>query len=191
VTEPAFPTFKVLSSCSLTEVQQRKEEQVEGRNTTKKTRPCYPEAFEAFWRAYPTTKTMSKKTANDQFAKLTAEDQQAATAAIPAYKAELAKNTWQQPVHACRYLSQRRFDSFAEPPKPPQAVMPIDLPDPLREFWARGWRIGMAFSPPMKRKCAELEDTYGHRSQSTGAPNGSRVLHQGGGVSDAASRPLL
>lgn len=73
----------------------------------------YGPAFEAFWSAYPTTPVMSKKTAGEAFARLSAEDQAAATAAIAGYREHLSKNPTLPVVHAVRFITQRRFDGFA------------------------------------------------------------------------------
>lgn len=70
-------------------------------------------AFEAFWSAYPTTPIMSRKAAGEAFARLSAEDQAAATAAIGGYREHLAKNPTLPVVHAVRFVTQRRFDGFA------------------------------------------------------------------------------
>jgi len=84
------------------------------RNVTRK-RNSYAEAFENFWKAFPTDPGMSKSEAYKAWNKLSPEDQQHAMDCIPAFKAWIGQ---QGPnyrvVHACRYLSQRRFDGFKE-----------------------------------------------------------------------------
>lgn len=80
----------------------------------KKSRNSYSEAFEEFWRAFPTDALMSKKNAAAQFAKLSEADQRKATEAVPAFRAYCEKNSDYRPVHAERFISQRRFDGFAE-----------------------------------------------------------------------------
>ena len=89
---------------------------VDAATKSKRGRPSkhgYAAAFEAFWAAYPTTPVMSKKTAGEAFARLSAEDQAAATAAIGGYREHLAKNSTLPVVHAVRFITQRRFDGFA------------------------------------------------------------------------------
>lgn len=78
-----------------------------------KTRTPYPEPFEAFWREYPTDALMSKKAALAQWQRLDQPSREAATAAIPAFKEYCRKNTTYRPVHAQRFLSERRFEGFA------------------------------------------------------------------------------
>lgn len=77
--------------------------------------PKYPSDFEEqFWRPYPTTPTMSKKQAGAEWARLNPTDRAAAIAAVPRYRIYLASKPDHPVVHACRFLSQRRFDGFAE-----------------------------------------------------------------------------
>jgi hypothetical protein len=79
----------------------------------KAARAAYPSDFEEFWKAYPTDPIMSKKAAAAHWAKLTSDDQSAAKAAIPGFKAFCSKDKTYRPVHAERFLSQRRFDGFS------------------------------------------------------------------------------
>ena len=74
----------------------------------------YPEPFEEFWRAYPTDALMSKSKAFEKWGRLTIADRAAALAALPGFRAHCAKDLTYRPVHAERFLSQRRFDGFAE-----------------------------------------------------------------------------
>lgn len=77
-------------------------------------RRTYPEAFEAFWRDYPTDPNMSKKAAAEKWSRLSPEDREAARAAVPAFRAYCSANPTYRPVHAERFLSQRRFDGFLD-----------------------------------------------------------------------------
>jgi hypothetical protein len=88
-----------------------------------KSRTSYPEAFEAFWREYPTDALMSKKAAFAQWQRLDQTSREAATAAIPAFKAHCRKNPTYRPVHAQRFLSERRFDGFEKQ----QALSPAEV----------------------------------------------------------------
>lgn len=78
-----------------------------------KARIAYSTAFEAFWRDYPTDKLMSKKLAFTRWQALGDDDQHAAHAACSAFKAYCRANPTYRPVHAERFISQRRFDGFA------------------------------------------------------------------------------
>jgi hypothetical protein len=78
----------------------------------KKVRDAYPEDFEKFWKGYPTTPVMSKKQAWAEWQKLEPDDRAAALAAVFPFREWLAKQKDHPVVHACRFLSQRRFDGF-------------------------------------------------------------------------------
>lgn len=75
-------------------------------------RTAYPEPFLAFWAQYPTDPIMSKKAAFAQWQRLDDADRDAACASLPAFRDHCRKNPTYRPVHAERYLSQRRFDGF-------------------------------------------------------------------------------
>lgn len=85
-----------------------------------KKRLSYPEQFEVFWKAYPTDRNMAKKEAFDAWKKLDAEDQAACIAAIPGYRELLKSKPTLETLHACRFITKRRFDGYA--PEPPQPV---------------------------------------------------------------------
>jgi hypothetical protein len=93
----------------------------------------YPQDFEAFWSAYPRTANMSKKEAFDAWRKLSPEDRAACALAVAGYRDFLATKPDLETIHACRFISKRRFDGFA--PQPPT----LDGSD---ERWAK--RLGMA-----------------------------------------------
>lgn len=80
-----------------------------------KKRFSYPEAFEDFWKAYPTTSNMSKKEAGDAWKKLDADDRAVCRAAIPGYIAFLKTKPDLETIHACRFISKRRFEGFTAP----------------------------------------------------------------------------
>jgi uncharacterized protein YdaU (DUF1376 family) len=90
----------------------------------RRKRKAYPEAFEAFWQAYPIDPLMSKAEAGKQWDKLTDEDRAAAMAAVPSFAAHCRQDTTYRPVHACRFLSQRRFDGFVGTTAPNGAGKP-------------------------------------------------------------------
>ncbi|MEN6549141.1 MAG: hypothetical protein ABFE07_24110 [Armatimonadia bacterium] len=82
-----------------------------------KSRISYPKAFEEFWKEYPTDSLMSKKGAAAQFARLSEEDRAAVMQSLPAFRRYCQQKPDYRPVHAERYLSQRRFDGFLEAAK--------------------------------------------------------------------------
>ena len=75
----------------------------------------YTAGFEEFWKAYPTDSLMSKKEAAKQHRLLSAADQALALAGLPAFVAAGRKMTDYRMLHACRYLSQRRWESASKP----------------------------------------------------------------------------
>jgi hypothetical protein len=85
----------------------------DARPSVKPKAKTYPEDFEAFWRDYPIDALMSKIKAFEKWRRLAAADRAAAHAAVPAFRAYCARDTTYRPVHAERFLSQRRFDGFA------------------------------------------------------------------------------
>ena len=74
----------------------------------------YSAEFEADWRAYPTDSNMSKLKAFNAWSKLSAEDRAKVAAAIPAFVAFCRKDPTYRPVHMVRFITERRFDGFAE-----------------------------------------------------------------------------
>ena len=87
-------------------------------------RKRYPPPFEEFfWRDYPTDALMSKSKAFEKWQRLGADDRAAAQAALPGFRAHCAKDLTYRPVHAERFLSQRRFDGFVETPAPDAAAL--------------------------------------------------------------------
>jgi hypothetical protein len=89
----------------------------------KRARKEYSETFEAFWKAYPTDKIMSKSEAFKSWNKLPPEGQAQAVAAIPAFKAWIKTQRDYRTLHACRFLSQGRFQGFQpEPSLSPEEI---------------------------------------------------------------------
>jgi len=79
---------------------------------TRRKRKPYPPEFEQSWRAYPTDPLMSKDKTFAAWSKLDTEDRGKFHASIPAFKAYCRKNPTYRPVHAVRYITDRRFDGF-------------------------------------------------------------------------------
>jgi hypothetical protein len=75
-----------------------------------------------FWKPYPRTPTMSRKDTLSAWLKMTPTDRDAAAQAVPKYAkwlaAERAKRPDMPAVHAVRFITQRRFEGFLEPPDP-------------------------------------------------------------------------
>lgn len=78
-----------------------------------RTRKAYSGEFERFWSDFPTDPLMSKKDASAAFEKLDADDRKKLFLSLANFRAYCAKQTDYRPVHAVRYITQRRFDGFA------------------------------------------------------------------------------
>lgn len=76
-----------------------------------------------FWKPYPRTPVMSKQEAWKAWGKLNETERSAVISAVPKYVDWLEGQRRQKPdypaVHACRFISQRRFEGFDELKKPP------------------------------------------------------------------------
>jgi hypothetical protein len=93
------------------------------RSVTRK-RNSYAQDFEIFWTAFPTDAGMSKLEASKAWEKLPPEDRQAASEAIPAFKAWVSQQGPNyRTVHACRYITQRRFEGFKAQAEKTQEVV--------------------------------------------------------------------
>jgi len=96
----------------------------EGEKTEEgKGKANYPSSFEDFWHNYPTDPLMSKKKAYEQWKRLPMVDRVAALAACGPFREFCHLHPTYRPVHALRFLSERRFDGFTGRPAPdPDAV---------------------------------------------------------------------
>lgn len=79
-----------------------------------RTRNAYPEKFEEFWSGYPTDANMAKVEAFKAWGRLTLADQELATKSLPAFRAYCSSHPDYRPLHANRYLAQRRFEGHAK-----------------------------------------------------------------------------
>ena len=73
-------------------------------------------SFEEFWKAYPTDPLMSKKKTRGEWERLNASDRASALQTVPAFRDLCASRVNYRPVHAWRFLAERRFDGFMQPP---------------------------------------------------------------------------
>jgi len=80
-------------------------------------------SFEEFWKAYPTDPLMSKKKAREQWLRLSPDDRASAIRTVPAFRELCAARVNYRPVHAWRFLAERRFDGFAAAPAIDQATI--------------------------------------------------------------------
>lgn len=101
----------------------------------KKGKTSYPEAFETFWTAYPKTPNMAKKEAFDAWKRLTDEEREQCIRAIPGYVTYLKTKPDLETIHACRFISKRRFEGYA--PAPGEHPAAVD-----DEKWLKRLRYG-------------------------------------------------
>lgn len=99
-----------------TRLDETREEHCPDGKPPPRTKQEYSSEFEAFWLAYPRSPTMSKKEAWREWMKLDPASRETACAAIEPFKKVLRSKPQLETVHACRFLSQRRFDGFFEAP---------------------------------------------------------------------------
>jgi hypothetical protein len=78
--------------------------------------------FEGFWKAYPTDPLMSKKKAQDIWRAMDPGDRVAAISSLPAFRDFVKRSVNYRPVHAWKYLTERRYDGFAQAVIDPQTV---------------------------------------------------------------------
>lgn len=65
---------------------------------------------DSFWKPYPDKTNNSRKRALAEWRKLSPDDRLAAAESIPAFSEYCRANAWYRPVHAERYLRDRRFE---------------------------------------------------------------------------------
>ena len=92
----------------------------------------YTPDFIEFWKGYPTDPNMSKKTAFARWKKLSSEKRQQAILSLPSFQAHCKANEWYRPVHACKYLSDERFEGF----QGGQALGALDIEEINRQLQA-------------------------------------------------------
>jgi len=82
----------------------------------------YTEAFEKFWAAYPSDPLMSKARTFASWRRMGLADQAAAMDALPAFAAHTRKLVNYRVLHAWKYLSERRYEGFAQPHLAAEAI---------------------------------------------------------------------
>lgn len=139
----------------------------------------YTQEFESlFWKPYPRTPVMSKKEAFEKWDRASPEDRSRIVAALPAYIAFLKANPEHPPIHAVRFISQRRFEGFEEAPQAEaQSAHPV------------GWRPGLPTREEIlererKAREARANDRGGDRGNSR--PETAAVLRARAGLPEGA-----
>ena len=75
----------------------------------------YTEDYEKFWKAYPSTKGMSKANGFKEWKKLSEAHREEAMASLGPYAMHLRETPWKSPKYVQGYLSGRMFESFTTP----------------------------------------------------------------------------
>jgi len=96
------------------------------------------DSFEEFWSAYPTDPLMSKKKTRAEWERLSAEDRVSAIRTVPAFRDLCASRVNYRPVHAWRFLAERRFDGFAASQPPIDAARIAEAKDRADRLLKRG-----------------------------------------------------
>jgi hypothetical protein len=90
------------------------EEKKDIRTKSPRKRLAYTELFLEFWKAFPTDSLMSKSEAFKAFDALPEDEQHEVLQSVPAFRAYCSQHVDYRPVHACRYITQRRFEGFVK-----------------------------------------------------------------------------
>lgn len=104
---------------------------------TKSKRQNYPAPFDELWKAYPTTRNMSKSDGFKVWSRLSAEDKALAAKSIPNFVAYCKTNPTYPVIYLERYLSKRRFEGHAEDGG--AAVTEVDWQKRLEHARKKGW----------------------------------------------------
>ena len=138
-----------------------------------RTKRAYPAEFEQFWQGYPTDPIMSKAKAGEAWGKLGPEDRLAALAAVPGVAEPCRRDPTDPPVHAVRFLTERRYDGFA--PKPSALELKFGLVDQLRVDFGRGQLVPDDTVLTVMRR-GEWIDDWGARRGQPGCRLPERIL---------------
>lgn len=116
-----------------------------------RTRNAYPEDFEAFWKAYPTDNLMSKSEAGKAWGRLTEEDRALVMTSLPAFQAHCRQHPDYRPVHACRYITQRRFEGFGRFVEQSAKKTWVRVGTPQFDAWNAWWQDTRGTSIPQSK----------------------------------------
>lgn len=117
-----------------------------------RTRNVYPSEFEVFWKEYPTDSLMSKKAALESWRRLADDDREALMMSLSAFRAYCESNVDYRPVHACRYISQRRFDGFFETAAKAKSMFLVKRGSKQWGAWDAWWRAVNRQGMPVSEK---------------------------------------
>lgn len=111
----------------------------------------YTPDFEDWWKDYPRDANMSKKEAFAAWLKLTPQHREAAKRALPAFKDYCKKHPDYRVLHACRYLSQRRFEGYAQQYISGDEGVFVKPDDPKWDTLSKRYEQERHTSPPIDR----------------------------------------
>jgi len=117
-----------------------------------RTRHKYSDEFEKFWQAYPTDANMGKLEAWQEWIRLAADDQTAAIASCPKFRAYCASRKDYRPVHANRYLAKRRFDGHAAVGAGSDARTFVKIGTAQWDAWDAWYRRNKKLAAPVNRE---------------------------------------
>jgi hypothetical protein len=126
---------------------------------------------ERFWKPYPRTPVMSKAEAWRAWQKADAAERAALVAAVPRYAAWLKGKPDHPAVHACRFITQRRFEGFDEAAAPAApALVAIAPGTPEWDAWWRHYEAhknaaGKSFGQTRMRQAREERKAHLERSR--------------------------
>ena len=132
---------------------------IAGGKATKAARRAisYTADFEAFWKAYPTDQNMSKLEAWQVWEKIAPEERELAMKAIKPFKEWIkGQGEGYRTIHACRFLSKKRFEGHAAQPdlkvvaSNPGVYVMQDSPEWGR--YAEAYRAEKGKYPPVDKK---------------------------------------
>lgn len=120
---------------SVAQIQSEPEPRQEPEPAKARRRHSYTHEFEAFWGAYPVVGNSSKAEAFRQWRGLTSVEHHLAQDGLRHLREHCRKNPTYTCLHACRYLSQRRWESYPSAaerlgmvaPMPARKSSPADL----------------------------------------------------------------
>lgn len=184
--DPQLPSHPELPLSETDVSDGARREAISGTDGAKPKAP-YSDAFQAFWKAYPETKGMSKIDAWKAWKKLSTAEQVQAMAAVPEFRRQFEDRKRRQPdatcLHAQGFLNQKRFETLVEVNAGGQAkpsawwLSPEKVSQVTPERWRKAisehangiWPVDVLGPPPGSHRCVvpreivaelKLTDTY-------------------------------
>ena len=113
---------------------------------------AYPQQFDEFWKAYPTDKNMGKLEAFAAWRKLTHDERVQAVASVPDFRAYCASHPDYRPIHACRYLTYKRFEGFVAVKAISTGHVFVQRGTDAWRAWEAWYRENKSKSPPTNKE---------------------------------------